>query len=42
MVAHTLFKNELNRGQGFLARVLIMEPESTMGERLYKALKKIL
>lgn len=35
MVAHTLFKNELNRGQGFLARVLIMQPESTMGERLY-------
>jgi hypothetical protein len=37
MVAHTLFKNELNRGQGFLARVLMMQPESTMGERLYKA-----
>lgn len=37
MVAHTLFKNELNRNQGFLARVLIMQPESTMGERLYKA-----
>ena len=37
MVAHTLFKNAMNRNQGFLARVLMMQPESTMGERLYKA-----
>lgn len=36
MVAHTLFKNELNRGQGFLARVLMMEPESTMGSGCIK------